>query len=158
MDVRRRTAIRVGGAAALFAVTGPAVAATANPLAAAIAPDGESMKVVRVLLRDDGQTHVAADQVAADKSPYPLFKQFLTHNATKTAIYSAPAHHKIAGGKDAGKALLFIVAGETTLMAGGAKQHCPAGTAILMDAGSAPGLNETAGPAGYTAIKVQLAD
>jgi hypothetical protein len=158
MDVRRRNAIKVGGAAALFAVTGPAVAATANPLAAAIAPDGESMKVVRVLLRDDGQTHVAEDQVAADKSPYPLFKQFLTHNATKTAIYSAPPHHKITGGKDAGKALLFIVAGETTLMAGGSKQLCPAGTAVLMDAGSAAGLNETAGPAGYTAIKVQLAD
>jgi hypothetical protein len=158
MDVRRRTAIKVSGAAALFAVTRPAIAATANPLAAAIAPDGQSMRVVRVLLRDNGQAHVAEDQVAADKSPYPLFKQFLTHDATKTAIYSAPPHHKIAGSKDTGKALLFVVAGETTLKAGGATQRCPAGTAILMDAGSGAGLSETAGPAGYTAIKVQLAD
>jgi hypothetical protein len=158
MDVRRRTAIKVGGGAALFAVTGPAVAATANPLAAAIAPDGQSMKVVRVLTRDDGQTRVSEDQVAADKSPYPLFKQFLTHNATKTAIYSAPPHHKIAGGKHADKAPLFIVAGKTTLSAGGATQLCPAGTAILIDAGGGAGLSETAGPAGYTAIKVQLAD
>jgi len=158
MDVRRRTVIKVGGAAALFATTRPAPAAPVNPLAAAIAPDGQSMKVVRVLLRDDGQTHIAEDQVAADKSPYPLFKQFLTHNATKTAIYSAPPHHEIAGGKDVGKALLFVVAGETTLKVSGATQLCPVGTTILIDAGSGAGFSETAGPAGYTAIKVQLAD
>src|SRR5882757_8120020 len=99
MDVRRRTAIKVSGAAALFAVTRPAMATTANPLAAAIAPDGQSMKVVRVLLRNDGQTRVAEGEVAADNSPYPLFKQFLTHNATTTAIYSAPQHHKMPAGK-----------------------------------------------------------
>jgi hypothetical protein len=155
--IRRRTMLAGGGAA--LAVGGLAGAAEMpNPLAAAIAADGQSMKVVHVLLHNDGHTLVTKDEVAADSSPYPLFKQFLTHNATKTAIYSAPPHHKITGNKDAGKALLFVVAGETTLKAGGTKQLCPAGTAILMDAGSGVGLSETAGPAGYTAIKVQLAD
>ena len=158
MDVRRRTAIKISGAAALLTATRQAVAAVPNPLAAAIAPDGQSMKVVRVLLRNDGQTRVAEGEVAADTSPYPLFKQFLTHNATATAIYSAPPHHRMPAGKNTANALLFIVAGETTLKAGDATQRCPAGTAILIDAGSGAGLNETAGPAGYTAIKVQLAD
>jgi quercetin dioxygenase-like cupin family protein len=158
MDVRRRTAIKVGGAAALFAVTRQAMAGEANPLTAAIAPDGQSMKVVRVLRRNDGRTRVAEGEVAADNSPYPLFKQFLTHNATTTAIYSAPPHHRMPASKNTANALLFVVAGETTLKAGGSTQRCPAGTAILMDAGSGAGLSETAGPAGYTAIKVQLAD
>ncbi len=56
------------------------------------------------------------------------------------------------------KALLFIAAGEAVFKAGGTTQRCPAGTAILVDAGSGIGLTETAGPEGYTAIKVQLAD
>jgi hypothetical protein len=46
-----------------------------------------------------------------------------------------------------------------TLKAGGTgRKQCPPAPFILLDAGSAPGLNETGGPAGYTAIKVQLAD
>src|SRR5471030_2776282 len=110
--IRRRTMLAGGGAA--LAVGRLANAETANPLAAAIAPDGQSMKVVRVLLRNDGQTRVAESQVAADNSPYPLFKQFLTHNATTTAIYSAPPHHKMPAGKNTANALLFVVAGETT--------------------------------------------
>jgi hypothetical protein len=155
--IRRRTML-AGGGAALGVGSLARAAEKPNPLAAAIAPDGQSMKVVRVLLRNDGQTRVAEGEVAADSSPYPLFKQFLTHNATTTAIYSAPPHHKMTAGKNTANALLFVVAGETTLKAGGAMQRCPAGTAVLMDAGSGAGLSETAGPAGYTAIKVQLAD
>jgi hypothetical protein len=142
-----------------MAVSGLTNAAeAANPLAAAIAADGQSMKVVRVLLRNDGKTRVAEGEVGADTSPYPLFKQFLTHNATATAIYSAPPHHKMQAGKTAEASLLYIVAGETVLTADGATQRCPAGTAILIDAGSGTGLSETAGPGGYTAIKVQLAN
>lgn len=157
--IRRRTMLAGSGAALAVAAAPQAGAAeTPNPLAAAIAPDGQSMKVVRVLLRNDGQTRVAEGQVAADTSPYPLFKQFLTHNATATAIYSAPPHHKMANTKNAANTLLFIVAGETILKADGATQRCPAGTAILIDAGSGVGLSEMVGPAGYTAIKVQLAD
>jgi hypothetical protein len=147
-----------GGGAAL-AVAGLAnTAKAANPLAAAIAADGQSMKVVRVLLRNDGKTRVAEGEVGADASPYPLFKQFLTHDATATAIYSAPPHHTMPAGKNPANAVLYIVAGETVLKADGAIQRCPAGTAILIDAGSGTGLTETAGPAGYTAIKVQLRD
>ena len=155
--IRRRTILAGGGAA--LAVSRLANAAeAANPLAAALAADGPSMKVVRVLLRNDGKTRVAEGEVGADASPYPLFKQFLTHNASATAIYSAPPHHKMPASKATENALLYIVAGETVLMADGATQRCPAGTAILIDAGSGTGLSETAGPAGYTAIKVQLAD
>jgi hypothetical protein len=54
--------------------------------------------------------------------------------------------------------MLFICAGETVFKTEDATQRCPAGTAILIDAGSGDGLTETAGPEGYWAIKVQLAD
>ena len=155
--IRRRTMLAGSGAA--LAIGSLANAAEApNPLAAAFAQDGQSMKVVRVLLRNDGKTRIAEGEVGADKSPYPLFKQFLTHNATATAIYSAPPRHKMSADKASANALLYIVAGETVLKADGVTQHCPAGTAILIDAGSGADLSETAGPAGYTAIKVQLAD
>ena len=86
------------------------------------------------------------------------FKQFLTAKASAVAIYGAPAHHKIAGAKAPARAMLFICAGETVFKTIEATQRCPAGTAILVDAGSGDGLTETAGPEGYTAIKVQLAD
>jgi hypothetical protein len=159
--IRRRSVL--GGGAALaagsLAVGGLAQAAEKpNPLAAAFAQDGKSMKVVRVLLKNDGKTRLAEGQVGPDDSPYPLFKQFLTSKATTVAIYGAAPRHKIAGAKAPAKAMLFIAAGETVFKAGGATQRCPAGTAILVDAGSGEGLTETAGPEGYTAIKVQLAD
>ncbi len=157
MDVRRRTAIKIGGAAALFAGAQPAAAAV-NPLAEFIAPDGGSIKVVQLLAKNDGGTRIAEGERVADKSPYPLFQQFLTHDASAIAIYAAPPHHKIAADGNAGKSLLFIVAGETTLKAGGTTRRCPAGTVILSDAGIGADLKETAGPAGYTAIKVMLAD
>jgi len=160
--IRRRSVLAGGGAALTIggiAIGGLAEAADKpNPLAAAFAADGKSMKVIRILLKNDGKTRVAEGQVGADDSPYPLFKQFLTSKASAVAIYGAPAHHKIAGAKASAKAMLFICAGETVFKAGGAAQRCPAGTAILVDAGSGEGLTETAGPDGYTAIKVQLAD
>src|SRR5882757_7191391 len=97
--IQRRSMLAGGGAALAIGglpVGDPAWAADKpNPLAASIAPDGQSMKVVRILLKNDGQTRVAEGQVGADRSPYPLFKQFLTANATATAIYAAPPHHKI---------------------------------------------------------------
>lgn len=155
--IRRRSVLAGGGAA--LAVAGLAQAADKpNPLAAAFATDGKSMKVVRILLKNDGKTRVAEGQVGPDESPYPLFKQFLTSKASAVAIYGAPPRHKIAGAKASGRAMLFIAAGETVFKAGGTSQRCPAGTAILVDAGSGEGLTETAGPEGYTAIKVQLAD
>jgi hypothetical protein len=155
--IRRRSVLAGGGAT--LAVRGLANAADKpNPLAAAFSGDGKSMTVVRLLLRNDGQTRVAESEIGADDSPYPLFKQFLTAKASAVAIYAAPAHHKIAAVKAPAKAMLFIAAGETVFKAGGTSQRCPAGTAILVDAGSGAGLTETAGPDGYTAIKVQLED
>jgi hypothetical protein len=64
----------------------------------------------------------------------------------------------MAADKASANVLLYIVAGETVLKADGVTQRCPAGTAILIDAGSGTDMTETAGPAGYAAIKVQLAD
>lgn len=159
MDMGRRTAIKAGGAAALAATTSQAQAAdTANPLAAFIAADGSAIKAVQVSVGADGKTGIADADIPADNSPYPLFKQFLTHKASATAIYAAPPHHKIVGTKNDAKEILFIVAGETTLKAGGTVRKCPAGSVILLDAGSGAGLAEQAGPEGYTGVKVQLAD
>jgi hypothetical protein len=156
MNIERRTLLAGGGAAlAVAAAPGVQAEAAANKLAAFIAPDGTSIKAVKVTVAD-GQTSIADADIAADKSPYPLFKQFLTHDASATAIYAAPPHHKIDGNKASAKSLLFVVAGETTLKAGKTAHKCPAGTVILLDAGA--DLHEQAGPAGYTAIKVQLAD
>jgi hypothetical protein len=159
MRIKRRT-ILAGAGAAIATGTIPIAqsAETGNSLAAFIAPDGNSIKAVHVTIGDNGHSRIAGADIAADNSPYPLFKQFLTHNASTTAIYAAPPHHKIAAGKSAGKSLLFIVDGETNLKAGGATRRCFAGTVVLLDAGSGPGLSEQAGPAGYTAIKVQLTD
>jgi hypothetical protein len=154
----RRRGLLAGGGAVLAIGRLAQAADMPNPLASAFAPDGQSMKVVRILLRNDGKTRVAEGQVGPDASPYPLFKQFLSAKASAVAIYAAPAQHKIAGTKAPAKAMLFIAAGETVFKAGGASQRCPAGTAILIDAGCGDGLTETAGPQGYTAIKVQLAD
>jgi hypothetical protein len=154
----RRRSVLAGGGAALAIGSLARAAGGPNPLAQAFAPDGKSMKVIRILLKNDGKTRVAEGQVGADPSPYPLFKQFLTSKASAVAIYGAPPHHKIAGAKASARAMLFICAGETVFKAGGTTQRCPAGTAILVDAGSGEGLTETAGPDGYTAVKVQLAD
>jgi len=158
MDVRRRTAIKIGGAAALLGASRTARAEPVNPLAAFIAADGSAIKAVHVSAGDGGHSQIADMDVAADHSPYPLFKQFLTHKASATAVYAAPPHLKIAGAKNAAKTLLFIVAGETTLEAGATKRKCPAGTVILMDEGSGAGVSEKAGPDGYTGFKVALAD
>jgi hypothetical protein len=155
--IRRRSVLAAGGAALAIGRLAQA-ADKPNPLAYAFAADGKSMKVVRILLKNDSKTRVAEGQVGPDESPYPLFKQFLTSKASAVAIYGAPAHHKIAGIKAPAKAMLFICAGETVFKTDDATKRCPAGTAILVDAGSGEGLTETAGPEGYTAIKVQLAD
>lgn len=155
--IRRRSVLAGGGAAFTIGRLAQAAEGT-NPLAHAFAPDGKSMKVIRILLKNDGKTRVAEGQIGPDDSPYPLFKQFLTSKASSVAIYGAPAHHKISGTKAPARAMLFICAGETMFKTGEATQRCPAGTAILVDAGSGDGLTETAGPEGYTAIKVQLAD
>jgi hypothetical protein len=158
MDVKRRTAIKIGGAAALLGASGTAMAEPVNPLAAFIAADGASIRALHVSTGDGGHSQISDTDVAADHSPYPLFKQFLTHKASATAVYAAPPRLRIAGTRNAARTLLFIVAGETTLEAGAAKRKCPAGTVILMEEGSGAGVSETAGPDGYTAFKVALAD
>ena len=159
MRIQRRTLLAGAGAAVTLAATSHVRAADAvNPLAAFIAADGGSIKAVQVFADSNGHTKIVDTDIMADHSPYPLFTQFLTHKATSTAIYGAPPHHKIAGGKNAVKSFLFIVAGENTLAAAGNKRSCPTGTVILIDEGSGDGLSQQAGPDGYTAFKVHLAD
>ncbi len=157
MKIERRTLLAGSGAAlAIAAAPGARAAAKANPLAAFIAPDGSAIKAVKVTAGDDGQTKIAEADVAADHSPYPLFKQFLTHKASRVAIYAAPAGHKITV-VPAASQLLYIIAGSLTVMGKDAPGHdCPAGSAILIDAGTRH--REHAGPAGYTAIKVALSE
>jgi hypothetical protein len=159
MKIPRRTMLAGTGAAVTLASMQHGQAAeAANPLATFIAADGGSIKAVHVSAGDGGHSRIAEMDVAADHSPYPLFKQFLTHKASATAVYGAPPHHRIVGSKNPAKTLLFIVAGETTLEAAGTRRKCPAGTMILIDAGSGADLGEKAGPDGYTGFKVQLAD
>lgn len=159
MELRRRTILAGTGAAVTLASLPQAKAdETANPLAAFIAADGQSIKAVHVSIGDDGHSRITETDVAADHSPYALFQQFLTHKASATAIYGAPPYHRIAGAKNTAKTLLFIVAGETTLGAAETQRKCDAGTLILIDEGGGAGLSEEAGPDGYTAFKVKLAD
>jgi len=154
--IKRRTVLAGGGAAAIV-TAGAARAASAQPestLAAAIIDDGQKIKVVRISA-DNGRTAIADVGLPADPSPYPLFKQFLTHKASATAVYSAPPRHEITTNAT-DRYLVFIAAGDTTLQAGGTSRRCGAGTFILAERGAA--YAERAGVDGYTAIKVRLAD
>jgi hypothetical protein len=150
--IKRRTLIAGGGA---FALAGPAaLAALADGLAAAIAPDGQSIRVVRVFA-ENGATRMEDATLPADPSPYPLFKQFLTHKASSVAVYRAPSGLTIAAKAAPAREIVFIAEGDTLLAAGGLSRRCAAGTFILADGAAC---DERAGAAGYTAIKIHLAD
>jgi hypothetical protein len=158
MAIRRRTVLAGGGAAIAAATAARARAAKSDmpemSLAGAIVDDGQKIKIVHVFA-ENGQTRIADAALPADTSPYPLFKQFLTHKASATAVYGAPPHHQGLS-KAADKYLLFIAAGETVLTAGKDRRRCGAGTFILAEGGA--GYGERADADGYTAIKVRLAD
>jgi hypothetical protein len=133
-----------------------AAANSAGPWAGAIGPNGDSIKAVRVSAGADGQSTIADIEVPADKSVAPLlFQQFLTHKASATAIYRAPPHHAIGESAPA-KDLLLIVDGSTTIKTDGGSRRLGLGTFVLFDGVARH--TEKAGPAGYVAIKVRLAD
>jgi hypothetical protein len=157
MKIERRTLLAGSGAAlAIAAAPGALAAKDPNPLAAFIAADGSAIKAVKVTMDDEGETHIAETDVAADNSPYPLFKQFLTHKASRVAIYAAPPGHKITV-IPAAKQLIYVIAGSLTVKGKNDAGHeCVAGSAILLEAGARH--REHAGPDGYSAIKVALAD
>ena len=161
MKVKRRIMIAAGGAAAvaLAASRGRAVADAkdhANPWAAAIAGGGGSIKAVLFSVGADGKSKMEDIDVPADQSVAPkLFQQFLTHKASATAIYQVPPHHVIAESQPA-KDLLFIVDGATTLKTDAGSRKLGLGTFVLFDGVAKH--TEKAGPAGYVAIKVRLAD
>jgi hypothetical protein len=157
MEVKRRSVV-AGGAAALLAggVAEAKVQETENPLAASFPPDGNSVKVVEIKTDADGHAVISPVDLPADKSPYPLFKQFLTHKASAVAVYSVPPNHHIPTSFDPVRRFVFIVSGETTLIAKDATHKCEAGSIILLDGKS--DLAARSGPVGYVAIKVQVAD
>lgn len=158
MDIARRTMLAgAGGALAILPAGAKAkVRETANPLAAAFPPDGKTIKVVEIKSDADGHAIISPVDLPADKSPYPLFKQFLTHKASAVAIYSVPPNHHIPAAFDPARRFIFIVAGETTLIAKGSTHTCEPGSIILLDGNS--DLAARSGSAGYVAIKVQVAD
>jgi hypothetical protein len=84
-----------------------------------------------------------------------LFQQFLTHKASVTAIYQAPPRHAITGSQPA-KDLVLIVDGTTTIKTDGGSRKLGRGTFVLFD--GVANHTEKAGPTGYVAIKVRLAD
>ena len=155
MDIDRRTVLKGSAALAAVAAAPASAAPPVNPLAAFIAADGSAIKAVKVTA-DDAGTHIAEVDVAADASPYPLFKQFLTHKASRVAVYAAPPGHKVTVVPSANQ-LIYVVAGSLTVMGKDPPgRDCPAGSAILIDAGVRH--REHAGPAGFTVIKVALSD
>jgi hypothetical protein len=157
MEVKRRTVV-AGGTAALLAggVAQAKVQETANPLAAAFPPDGKTVKVIEVKTDANGRAVISPVDLPADQSPYPLFKQFLTHKASAVAVYSVPPNHHIPSSFDPARRFIFIVSGDTTLIAKSGTHKCGAGSIIFLDGSS--DLAARSGPAGYVAIKVQVAD
>lgn len=157
MEIQRRTVMAGGATALLAAGTARAkVQKTANPLAAAFPPDGKTIKVIEIKSDAGGHAVISPVELPADKSAYPLFKQFLTHKSSAVAIYSVPPNHHIPAAFDPARRFIFIVAGETTLIAKGDTHKCEAGSIILLDGNS--DLAARSGPTGYMAIKVQVAD
>ena len=166
MKIGRRPVMAGSAAVAMLGAARAAGAETpageTNPWSWFVAPDGQSIKAVEVSIGADGKAGIKEIDVTADKSVAPkLFQQFLTHKASKVAIYSAPPYHKIdvirppIGGKPA-REFAFIVDGETTIKIGDASRKVGRGTVLLFD--GAANYKEKAGPVGYTAIKVRLAD
>jgi hypothetical protein len=159
MTIKRRTLIAAGGGIAATVATRRTKAAAkdqGSPWAGAIAASGDSVKAVRVSLGADGKSRIEDIDVPADKSVAPqLFQQFLTHKASATAIYRAPPHHAIAESEPA-KDLLLIVDGTTTIKTDSGSRKLGLGTFVLFDGVAKH--TEKAGPTGYVAIKVRLAE
>jgi hypothetical protein len=166
MDIGRRAVVAGSGAAVALAAAGPSAAADAppngNPWARAIAASGDAIKAVMVSVDADGKSRITDTDIVADKSVAPkLLQQFLTHQASKVAIYRAPPHHAITVVRPplAGKAaeeFLLIVDGNTTVKTDGGNRKIGSGTVMIFD--GIANYKEQAGPAGYIAIKVLLAD
>jgi hypothetical protein len=156
MKIGRRAVLGGTGAGLAVAATSKVEAAEAeNPLAAFIGANGKSITIIDVKADANGHAVISPMDLPADASPYPLFKQFLTNKATAAAIYSAPPNHHIATSFDTARRLVIVVAGELTLNSANGSRECPAGTIILLDGSS--DMTARGGPAGFTAIKVQLA-
>ncbi len=156
MKIGRRTVLAGAGAGLAVASAPKTKAAEAdNSLAAFIGADGKSITVIDVKADANGHAVISPVELPADASPYPLFKQFLGNKATAVGVYSAPPNHQIATSFDTARRLVVVVAGELTLNSALGSRDCPAGTVILLDGSS--DMTAKGGPAGFTAIKVQLA-
>jgi len=157
MELKRRIVIAGGGAAAMLSTARAAKAeAPANPWDSALSADGDTIKALHVIQGTDGKSKIEDIDLPPDQSLAPkLFQQFLTHKASKVAIYQAPPHHAIAEARPA-KDLLLIVDGTTMLSTDGGSRKIGSGTFVLFDGVAKH--TEKSGPTGYVAIKVRLAD
>jgi hypothetical protein len=157
MEIERRTVIAAGGAMIALGVADRAAAdAPLSPWAGALPVNGDFIKAVLISADADGKSRISEMEVPPDPSLAPkLFQQFLTHKASKVAVFQAPPHHAIAEAKPA-KDLLLIVDGETTLKADAGSRRVGRGGFVLFDGVAKH--TEKAGPAGYVAIKVRLAE
>ncbi len=156
MDIGRRTIMAGSGAAAAFAGVPDAMAAKAvESWAHALSPDGSAIKALSIGVDASGKSKIEEIEVAPDKSPYPLFKQFFTHKASKVAIYHAPPGHYLIDEKQA-RALLLIVDGDINITTDGGSKTASRGGFVQFEGKAAN--SQRAGRAGYTAIKVLLAD
>ena len=118
MIIPRRTVLVGSGAALALAAISPICAAEAtNSLASVIAADGNSIKAIRVAGGDRISARLVDIDVSADRSPYPLFKQFFTQNANQVAVYSAPPGH-LTTALAAEPQLIYMAAGVMSLKAG----------------------------------------
>lgn len=156
MKIGRRTMMAGAGAAAAFASPSESMAAKAvESWAYALAPDGSAIKAFSVTADAAGNSKIEEIETAPDKSPYPLFKQFFTRKASKVAIYRAPPGHYLIDQKQA-KALMLLVDGEIEIKTDSGSKTAGRGGFIVFDGKAAN--SQRAGRAGYTAIKVLLAD
>jgi hypothetical protein len=145
-----------GGVASVFAgMPETTTAKTVESWAQALSADGSTIKALSITTDASGKSSIAETDVGPDKSPYPLFKQFFTHKADKVAIFRAPPGHYFIDEKKA-KALLLIVDGEIELTTDAGPRKTGRGSFVLFDGKGAN--TQRAGRAGYTAIKVLLAD
>lgn len=157
VSIKRRTLIAAGGGVAVALAQGAARASgSGSSWADAITAGGNGIKAVRVTADAEGKSRIEDIQMPADASVAPqLFQQFLTHRASAVAIYQARPHHAIPESQPA-KDLLFIAEGATTLKTDGGSRKLGLGTFVLFDGVAKH--SEKAGPAGYVAIKVRLAE
>lgn len=157
MEIGRREVLAGSAAAVLAGVPVGRADAAANPLAAILSADGSSIEIVHVVAPVGAPSRIAVKDQAGEKQSGTRLVQFLARKADRVAIFGCPPGHKVAE-RAAGKGgeLLYLVQGVVTVKAGTGRRSCGRGTMILCEEGGSFSLE--AGPQGYAAIKIRLAE